>query len=79
MIRVFKALDRLASISGPKDMARKARISYNSGISPINIRFFGRNFGTRNARKSIKPSEHSCCSLITNKKSSQKMAPGVGF
>jgi len=30
-----------------------------AGISLINLQYFGHNFGTRNARKSIKPSKDS--------------------
>jgi len=42
------------------------------GISSINFRKFGHNFGTRNARKSIKSSKHSYDSLESNKNSSQE-------
>jgi len=48
------------------------------GISLINLQYFGRNFRTRNARKSIKPYKDSYYSLVSNKNSSQKMALGVG-
>jgi len=42
------------------------------------MHLFGRNFGIRNARKSIKPSKDSYRSLASNKNSSQKIANGVG-
>jgi len=47
-------------------------------ISLINLQYFGRNFETRNARKSIKPFKGSYHSLFSNKSSSQKMALGIG-
>jgi len=38
------------------------------GVFPLlNLRYFGHNFGTRNARKSIKPSKESYYSLEYNK------------
>jgi len=48
------------------------------GISLITLWYFGHNFGTRNARKSVKPSKVLYYSLLSNKNSSQKMALGVG-
>jgi len=47
------------------------------GILLINLWHFGHNFGTRKARKSIKPSEDSYYSLVSNKNSSKKMALSV--
>jgi len=47
------------------------------GISLINLWHFGHNFGTRNVRKSIKPSKDSCYSLAFNKNLSQNMALSV--
>jgi len=41
-------------------------------ISLINLWHFGLNFGTRNARKSIKPFKDLYYSLVSNKNSSQK-------
>jgi len=38
-----------------------------AGISPINFRKFGYDFGTRNARKSIKGSKDLYYSLVSNK------------
>jgi len=46
-------------------------------ISLINLWHFGHNFGTRNARKSIKPSKDLYYSLVSNENSSQKMALGI--
>jgi len=48
------------------------------GISLINLWRFGHNFGTRNVRKSIKPSKDLHYSLVFNKNSNLKMAHGVG-
>jgi len=39
---------------------------------------FDYNFGTRNARRSIKPTTDSYYSLVSNKNLSQEMAHGVG-
>jgi len=41
-------------------------------ISLIDLWHFGHNFGTRNARKSIKPSKDMYHSLVSNKNPSQK-------
>jgi len=75
-MRVFIALDRFSSISGAKVMAKKTQIFENSlGNFPeisLFFCFFGHNFGTRNASKSIKPSKDSYDSLVSNKNSSQK-------
>jgi len=49
-----------------------------AGISLNSLWYFCHNFGTRNARKSIKPSKDSYYSLVSNKNSSQKMALGIG-
>ena len=43
-----------------------------AGISIINFWYFGRNFRTRNARKSMKHSEDLYYSLVSNKNLSQK-------
>jgi len=80
-MQVFRALDQLPSISGSEVMAKKFQIFQEccrglAEISLINLRHFGHNFGTRNARKSIKPSKDSYYSLVSNKNSSQKMALG---
>jgi len=44
-----------------------------AGISLINFRKFGRNFGTRYGTKSIKPSKDSYYSLESNKTLSHKI------
>jgi len=71
-MRVFKALDRLSSVSASKVMLKKFQIHQEfskefSVISIINSRYFGDNFGTRNARKSIKSSKDLYYSLESNK------------
>jgi len=63
MIRFFKALGRLSSVSGSKVMPKKTKfLDFRkdvAGISLINFGKFGHNFGTRNATKSIKTSKDS--------------------
>jgi len=54
--RVFRALDRLSCLSGSVFMPKKFEIFQEfreefAGISIINLRYFGHNFGTRNPVK----------------------------
>jgi len=50
-----------------------------AGISLTNLQYFGHNFGTRNARKSIKPFKDSYYSLLSNKNLSQTKDLGTGI
>ena len=57
-------------------MAKKLQIFLEfcrglTGISLNNLQYFGHNFGTRNVRQSIKPSEDLYYSLVSNKNYSQ--------
>jgi len=70
-IRVFREFDGLSSISGSKVTAKQAEISYGNPLKLLSIflnKFgsSGHNFGTRNARKSIKGSKYSYSSLESN-------------
>jgi len=47
------------------------------GISLINLRFFGHNLRTRNARKSIKTSKDLYYSLVSNKSRVKKWLVGL--
>ena len=67
-----RGLDRLPSVSGAQVRARRPQIIEDmaeqvQGISLVNFCLFCHNFWTRNARKSIKPSEDSYCNLESKK------------
>ena len=72
LIRVFRALDRLPSVSDAKVMSKRPHFFQELPrglveISLINFCLFFHKFWTRNARKSIKPPKDSYCSLESTK------------
>ena len=79
-----RGLDRLPGLSGAKVIVERPLILQGFprelvAIPIINFCLFCHNFWTRNARKSIKPSKDSYCSLESKKVSATKSARLVFF